>query len=93
MLPSLIALFPIHKSNNMLNRHKKFLEYMVGLYPDLDISVVQGNSLDLQEVYSRKVFLLLFNSSEEVEWQVPLYINSSSIWLRSAAIFRFSNPL
>jgi len=78
----------------MVDRHFKFLEYIKGLYPEIVIPPNLGGSStieDFRNTYSQKVFLLLFTPDEEI--QAPLYINSSSIWLRSAALFRLSNPL
>jgi hypothetical protein len=75
----------------MNDRHKKFLGYMHMLYPDL--SLVSVEEEELVKIYSKKVFLLLFVSSEEGDMLAPLCINSQNIWLKSAALFRFSNPL
>jgi len=80
--------------DEILNRNLKFLEHVKALYPDVVIPSSLGvNSTmeDLRNTYSCRVYSLIFSPDEVL--QAPLYINASSIWLRSAALFCLKNPL
>lgn len=76
----------------MIERHKKFLEYVKATAPGIDIEKLVDVGEDaLKTMYSSKVYDLIFIPG--CEKVAPKLINSKSVWLRAAAMFRLSNPL
>jgi len=91
MLPFSTALFRINR-NKMVERHKKFIEFMYTFHSEVlhvNKDVSEG---DLQKMYSKKLYKLLFVPGEGTRI-APLYINSDNIWLKGAAKFRLENPI
>lgn len=76
----------------MIERHIKFLEYVEKSVPEINANNLKSlEEKDLSIVYSKKVYGLLFRP--ECDRMAPMNINSKSVWLRAAAVFRLSNPL
>ncbi len=76
----------------MIERHKKFLEYVKATAPEIDTEKLVDVGEDaLKIMYSSKVYDLIFIPG--CEKVAPKLINSKSVWLRAAAMFRLSNPL
>lgn len=76
----------------MIKRYQKFLSYLKIYFPDIvDKELENINEETIEIVYSEKVYNLIFDPKGDK--MAPLNINSDNIWLKSAALFRLSNPL
>ena len=65
---------------------------MSTVLPDISSVNCDVTEGDLQKMYSKKLYYLLFVPDKGTRL-APLYINSDNIWLKGAAKFRLENPI